>query len=201
MRSKVCFGFLIIFALAACGSEEEAATEPVDSTTSTTNVAAELDEVEEEIDSPDDSLAFIEEPTGRPVSTVGASTGSTDLYVGILGRLGLNEDFTEAVTDQPETLPGRHPLTGLPGTVKDRPAAVVKIDNGLSASPQAGLEVADIVYEEPVEGGLTRLAAVFQSQGSTVGPVRSGRTTDIAVISSFGQPLYLYSGANTQTDS
>ena len=47
------------------------------------------------------------------------------------------------------------------------PAVVVKIDNMDAARPQTGINQADVVYEEMVEGGLTRLAAVFQSQYPT----------------------------------
>ena len=54
------------------------------------------------------------------------------------------------------------PLTGLPGDYGgrlDRPALVVKIDNGdRKARPQVGLNQADVVYEERVEGSVTRLA-------------------------------------------
>jgi hypothetical protein len=98
------------------------------------------------------------------------------------------------------------PLTGLPitdlGTLK-RPALVVKIDNAdgagtNNARPQIGLNQADVVYEEMVEGSVTRLAAIFQSGDSDpVGPIRSARTTDIAVFSPLHNPLFAWSGANT----
>ncbi len=61
------------------------------------------------------------------------------------------------------------PLTGLPapgGAVPQRPAMAVKIDNYPDGRPQAGLDKADIVFEEPVEGGITRYAAVFQCQNA-----------------------------------
>jgi hypothetical protein len=74
---------------------------------------------------------------------------------------------------------------------------VVKIDNGPRARPQAGINQADIVYEEQVEGGVTRLAAVFNSEDpGSVGPVRSARSTDIGLVSPLSQPLFAYSGAN-----
>jgi hypothetical protein len=76
---------------------------------------------------------------------------------------------------------------------------VVKIDNGSAAAPQDGLNAADIVVEEEVEGGVTRFAAVFHSTPSIVGPVRSGRTTDVALLGGLGDPLLLYSGANDIT--
>jgi hypothetical protein len=99
------------------------------------------------------------------------------------------------------------PLTGLasadPG-IANRPALVVKIDNHEDARPQSGLNQADLVVEELVEG-ISRFAAVFQSQepgGSTeVGPIRSARTSDLSIISAFGTPLFAWSGANPYTSS
>lgn len=91
------------------------------------------------------------------------------------------------------------PLTGLPvvdEAASLRPAIVAKIDNHPGARPQTGLNQADIVYEENVEKW-TRFAVVFQSQGSDpVGPLRSGRTQDINLVSSLNHPLFLWSGGN-----
>ena len=95
--------------------------------------------------------------------------------------------------------PNIFPLTGLP--VDDpakaaRPALVAKIDNHPDARPQAGLNHADIVIEENVEG-LTRFAAVFHSDGSDpVGPLRSGRTQDKIFLGSYNRPLFMWSGGN-----
>ena len=72
----------------------------------------------------------------------------------------------------------------------------VKIDDTNAAHPQIGLEDADIVYIEQVEGGLTRLAAIFSSKiPSRVGPVRSARISDIDILSQFGRVAFAYSGA------
>ncbi len=92
------------------------------------------------------------------------------------------------------------PLTGLlahnPGQLHAT-AVVVKIDNVDVARPQAGIGQADIVYEEMVEGGLTRLAAVFQSDYPTVvGPVRSGRLTDEFIADDLNHPVFAFSGTN-----
>ncbi|HEY3810305.1 MAG TPA: DUF3048 domain-containing protein [Acidimicrobiales bacterium] len=74
---------------------------------------------------------------------------------------------------------------------------VVKIDNVDPARPQSGVNQADVVYEELVEGGLTRLAAVFQSDYPTlVGPVRSGRLTDPPIVDDLNHPVFAYSGTN-----
>lgn len=93
------------------------------------------------------------------------------------------------------------PLTGLPGDYQgrtDRPALVVKFDNvEPKARPQAGLNEADVVYEERVEGSVTRLLGVFHStDAAPVGPVRSARTSDIAIFSPLNRPYFAWSGAN-----
>ncbi len=76
------------------------------------------------------------------------------------------------------------PLTGLPmpNGRPDSPVFVVKIENTASGAPQYGLNKADMVMEELVEGGLTRLAALYYSDLPTkVGHVRSLRDTDIGI--------------------
>lgn len=76
------------------------------------------------------------------------------------------------------------------------PVLAVKIDNVWQARPQTGLCGADIVYVEPVEGGLTRLLALYQGERpGVVGPVRSARRTDIGLLAQYGTPVFAYSGA------
>jgi hypothetical protein len=76
------------------------------------------------------------------------------------------------------------------------PVLAVKIDNSALARPQTGLTDADIVYVLPVEGGLSRLMAIFSSHYPTVaGPVRSARQDDLTLLRQFGQPGFAYSGA------
>jgi Protein of unknown function (DUF3048) N-terminal domain/Protein of unknown function (DUF3048) C-terminal domain len=85
-------------------------------------------------------------------------------------------------------------LTGLPG--KDGEVLVVKLDDTTYAHPQVGLRSADVVYIEQVEGGLTRLAAVFSSKiPDLVGPVRSARISDIELLSQYGKVGFAFSGA------
>ncbi|MGH9082737.1 MAG: DUF3048 domain-containing protein [Acidimicrobiales bacterium] len=91
------------------------------------------------------------------------------------------------------------PLTGAPvpggGAVPQRPALAVKIDNYPTARPQTGLDKADVVFEEPVEGGITRLVAVYQCQdASLLGPVRSARNIDIGILGQLGRPLLVHVG-------
>jgi hypothetical protein len=78
-----------------------------------------------------------------------------------------------------------------------RPALIVKLDNAPKGRPQAGINQADVVVEEGVEGGITRFATIFHSQvPESVGPVRSARTTDILIASALNKPLFAWSGAN-----
>ncbi|WP_152521505.1 DUF3048 domain-containing protein [Amycolatopsis decaplanina] len=77
-----------------------------------------------------------------------------------------------------------------------RAVLAVKIDNVAAARPQTGLGAADIVYVEPVEGGLTRLLALYRSRPpSVIGPVRSARATDLGLLAQYGRPALAYSGA------
>lgn len=73
-------------------------------------------------------------------------------------------------------------LTGLPianPAQNNVPLLVVKVDNHPQARPQFGIDRADVIVEEKVEGGLSRFMALFQSENvDQVGPVRSLRSTD-----------------------
>lgn len=72
----------------------------------------------------------------------------------------------------------------------------VKIDDTNMAHPQIGVEDADVVYIEQVEGGLTRLAAIFSTKiPPRIGPVRSARISDIDILSQYGRVAFAYSGA------
>jgi len=93
-------------------------------------------------------------------------------------------------------LTGRTPPGG--GEVPKRPALAFKVDNYPTARPQSGLDRADIVFEEPVEGGITRYVAVFQCQQATrVGPVRSARNIDVGVLGQLGHPVIVHVGGIT----
>lgn len=78
------------------------------------------------------------------------------------------------------------PLSGLeaPSPARAaRPAVAVKVENSPAAYPLSGLEHAEVVYEEQVEGGMTRFMAIFHCNDATkVGPVRSAREVDPAIM-------------------
>jgi hypothetical protein len=90
------------------------------------------------------------------------------------------------------------PFTGEPVAALG-PVLAVKIDNLAPARPQTGLTGADIVYAIPVEGGLSRLLAVFSSHfPAVIGPVRSAREDDLELLRQFGRPAFAFSGAQPQ---
>src|SRR3984957_19322588 len=90
------------------------------------------------------------------------------------------------------------PLTGTPapgGVVPARPALGVKIGNYTGDRPSTGLNQADIVFEEPVEGAITRLLAVFQCQSvALVGDLRSAREPDAGILSQLSHPVFVHAG-------
>ena len=105
----------------------------------------------------------------------------------------------ESVSASPSgTLPPACPLTNQPspqGSVPSRPALAVKVANDPLARPQIGLDAADVVYEEPVEGGITRFIVIYQCRDATrVEPVRSTRFVDIDVLAQFGRPIFGHAG-------
>ena len=127
------------------------------------------------------------------------------LYLG--GRSGIGplaDEGTRSSNSSPSPSPPPTicPLSGKKaagGRVPDRPALAVKVENVPAARPQTGLSWADIVYEEPVEAGITRFIAVYQCQdASRIEPVRSGRLTDPDILRQFGRPIFSYAGGVQQ---
>lgn len=94
---------------------------------------------------------------------------------------------------------GAGTTTSAPSGAADRAPLIVKIDNSPAAGhEQIGLNDADVVVEQMVEGGQTRFAAIYQSKDAAeIGPVRSARSSDVNYFSSVSRPLFAYSGANS----
>ncbi|MGW4565198.1 DUF3048 domain-containing protein [Streptomyces sp. NPDC004561] len=91
--------------------------------------------------------------------------------------------------------PTRPPAPTRSAAAAGSPLAV-KIDNVAAARPQTGLDAADVVYAEQVEGGLSRLLAVYATRlPRTVGPVRSARESDLELLRQFDRPHLAFSGA------
>jgi hypothetical protein len=91
------------------------------------------------------------------------------------------------------------PLTGLEpesGSVLERRVLAVKIENAPEARPQIGLEEADIVFEQEAEGGITRFNVVYHcGDADRIGPIRSARPVDPAILAQFGEPLFVHAGS------
>jgi len=78
-----------------------------------------------------------------------------------------------------------------------RPIAVM-IENHPKARPQSGLDEADIVYEMPVEGGISRFMAIYlHSDKSRIGPVRSSRHYYLDKLLEYNG-IYVYFGGSPQ---
>jgi hypothetical protein len=92
------------------------------------------------------------------------------------------------------------PLTGLPdpkGVARGRSVVAVKIENTPDARPQSGLDVADVVYEEAVEGGITRFWGVFNSAApDSMGPIRSVRAIDPGIVAPLGGVITFSGGTD-----
>jgi len=150
--------------------------------------------------------------TKQPELTAAASS-STTYMTEITNEREVNSsdaEDTQAFQAPSTTSPGSDPekssskktiapYRGTPAepTVWSEPRLALKVDNAPTALPQEGLQKADIVFEELVEGGLTRFLAIFHSQvPEFVGPIRSGRSSDIPLLMPFDGALFGWSGSN-----
>jgi hypothetical protein len=110
----------------------------------------------------------------------------------------LAEEPGEEAPDDPSTAP----LTGIESDedLGERPLLITKIDNSPPARPQSGLDVADVVFEELVEGGVTRFIALVHSElPRELGPVRSARPVDVELASGYAAAGGMaYSGARDE---
>lgn len=142
----------------------------------------------------------------RRGKAVTALAGACVFLMAGAGALALTGNAPAPIQRVVDTVTGRDeppptcPLTGLAapeGGVPQRTALAVKVENTEDAYPLAGLEGADLVYEETVEGGITRFIAIYHCGGaSRVGPVRSARTTDPKILLQMApHPVLGYSGA------
>jgi Protein of unknown function (DUF3048) N-terminal domain/Protein of unknown function (DUF3048) C-terminal domain len=130
----------------------------------------------------------------RPVTLIAALVAALALVVASCGGGGGEKSKASKA-------PQVAPLTGLPdpkGDARGRPALEVKVDNTPPARPQAGLGAADVVYEEVVEGLITRFLAIYNSSlPDSVGPIRSVRATDPDIVWPLGG-VFAFSGGAPQ---
>ena len=127
------------------------------------------------------------------MAAVGVAAGVVIAYLLLTGK----ELSPQGLFRGKKAAPEKCPLTdvALTGDVPGRPALAVKVENLAAARPQAGLNEADIVYEEPVEGGITRFIAVYQcTDAPRIGPIRSARLVDADILRQFGAPVFAFAG-------
>lgn len=138
----------------------------------------------------------------RTRRTFGRTAGTLTVIAALALTAGCGEEKTEpaaASSPAPEAPPAPvlvpWPLTGVEiEAPPQRPALAVKIENSVAARPQTGLNSADVVWEEVVEGGITRFVAVFHSNvPPEIGPIRSVRPMDAAIAGPL-HGLFAFSG-------
>lgn len=132
----------------------------------------------------------------RPLAAIGLLVVSSALIAGC-GTTDRSADPSPSTTASSTPTPEcwKSPMTGTCSN-PDAPVLIVKIDDVIEARPQFHLNQADLVLVEPVEGGLTRLFAVYNTTlPETVGPIRSARITDTDLAPMFGDALFAYSGS------
>jgi hypothetical protein len=134
-----------------------------------------------------------------PRAKIGAITAAILIVAGVAYWVLANQDVPLPGRDLiagPETCPLTDEAPKGGDDKLSRPAIAVKVENATLAYPLSGLEDADLVYEEVVEGGLTRFMAVYHCGDSNqVGPVRSARLVDPAIMSPTTR-LLAFSGGN-----
>jgi hypothetical protein len=133
----------------------------------------------------------------RRAAIIAATAGATAIALTVSVVLVFTGGSSPARPGQPPPSQSQSfsPFTGEPMTAP-APVLAVKIDNIAQARPPTGLAGADIVYILPVEGGLSRILAVFSSGfPAVIGPVRSAREDDLELLAQFGRPAFAYSGA------
>lgn len=121
---------------------------------------------------------------------------STLLLISLVGCSAVT-DQVGGGTERPPAPTPRYTFNSLSGRVgEDGRILAVKIDDTEPARPQIGLREADVVYIEQVEGGVTRLAAIYSSRyPAKIGPIRSARISDMELLAQYGKVAFAFSGA------
>ncbi|MGI9604804.1 MAG: DUF3048 domain-containing protein [Acidimicrobiales bacterium] len=138
-----------------------------------------------------------EEVAETTTSTSSTSTSTTTIAPSVAPTTAAPTSTTAPIEAGP-----LYPLSGEAIGDDDaplHPAVVVKVSNNNAEARAAlkGLDQADIIFEERIEQANTRFASVFHSGlPDEVGSVRSGRTSDVDIVSNLNNPIFAYSGAN-----
>ena len=134
----------------------------------------------------------------RPRAAAGVAACTTALALACTPEAGRDRagapppPATEARSSSVATCP----LTGLPAPEQPlRPGVAVVVADSPPARPQAGLDRADVVFQEPVEGGGAWFLAIFQcAEAAEVGPVRDPHLVDASILAQYRPVLLAFAG-------
>jgi hypothetical protein len=124
------------------------------------------------------------------------------LILMVVTGIGLYFTGSLPFTPTPEPVDNRpiNPLTGLRAATLPNRVVQFSIDN-VESIPQSGLSKADIIYEMPAEGGLTRLQALFYGETpDVVGPIRSARPYFIDLAREYNAVFVHHGGSQAAFD-
>ena len=122
----------------------------------------------------------------------------------VADEIEIEEDHTELEQIESEILENENPLTGLPTQSDEaiglRPVAVM-VSNVRASMPQNGIGAADLIFEIPIEGGATRLMAIYgdMTQIPQISPIRSARTYFPVIVLGFN-PFFVHWGNDPSID-
>ena len=103
-------------------------------------------------------------------------------------------------TITPSTAPSTGEIKIIDLNSNTRPYAIM-INCKSEALPQAGLQDAYLVYEEMVEGGITRMMALFKDKNLTkVGSIRSARVQYLPYVFE-NDAIYVHAGGSVEADN
>ncbi|WGD39377.1 DUF3048 domain-containing protein [Streptomyces cathayae] len=137
--------------------------------------------------------------TRRTTRTRGTATARALLTVLLAAGLAAGCTASGSPDDDGRGESWPSPLEPRPDGAGGSQVLAVKLDNTPAARPQTGLDAADVVYVEQVEGGLSRLMAVYATRlPESVGPVRSAREADLELLRQFDRPILAFSGAQSR---
>ena len=134
------------------------------------------------------------------IMVAGCSCGKKEEVTEPTTKATVPTTVTTAPTE-PEKVGELNPLTGemnlRKGAVNNRPIAIMVNNLSTAQTVQTGVGNADIVYETEVEGGITRLMAVYQdvAKAKRVGTVRSARYVYIDLAMGHNA-VYVHHGAD-----
>ncbi len=140
------------------------------------------------------------EPTGTPSSPASRTAEPTSTLTPLPPASATPSPLPAGQIGPHDFPPDVNPLTGLavadPAKLNRRPLAIKVSNSPACVRPQAGLSLADLVFEHYAEGPTTRFTAVFYSHDAPkVGSVRSARLIDLEIPAMY-QTLLAFSGAS-----